>query len=48
MNIIFFFKKSELKNSKHSKFLHPIRFSYKEFNEYDKLKFEDDLIYFLN
>jgi hypothetical protein len=25
--------------------LHPIRFSYKKFNEYDKLKFENDLIY---
>jgi hypothetical protein len=24
-----------------------MRFSYKEFNEYDKLKFENDLIYFL-
>jgi hypothetical protein len=24
---------------KSSKFLHPTRFSYKEFNEYDKLKF---------
>jgi hypothetical protein len=25
-----------------------MRFSYKEFNENDKLKFEDDLIYFLS
>jgi hypothetical protein len=46
-----YFKKinnSDLKISKHSKFLHPIRFSYKEFNENDKLKFGDDLIYFLS
>jgi hypothetical protein len=28
--------------------LQPIRFSYKEFNEDDKLKFRDDLMYFLN
>jgi hypothetical protein len=41
-------KNGDLKNSKHSKFLHSIIFSYKEFNEHDKLKFEDDLIYFLS
>jgi hypothetical protein len=37
-----------LKISKRFKFLHPIRFSYKEFNEHDKLKFRDNLIYFLS
>jgi hypothetical protein len=41
-------KNHDLKNSKRFKFLHPIRFSYKEFNEHDKLKFGDDLIYFLS
>jgi hypothetical protein len=41
-------KNGDLKNSKHSKFLHPTRFSYKGFNEHDKLKFGDDLIYFLS
>jgi sulfur relay (sulfurtransferase) DsrC/TusE family protein len=35
-------------SSKHFKILHHIRFSYKEFNEHDKLKFENDLVYFLN
>jgi hypothetical protein len=38
-------KNGDLKISKRSKFLHPMRFSYKEFNEHDKLKFKDDLIY---
>jgi hypothetical protein len=28
--------------------LHPTRFSYKKFNEHDKLKFGDDLIYFFS
>jgi hypothetical protein len=32
-------EKNDLKNSKHSKFLYPIRFSYEEFNENHKLKF---------
>jgi hypothetical protein len=41
-------KKNDLKNSKYSKFLYPTRFSYKNFNEDDKLKFGHDLIYFLN
>jgi hypothetical protein len=41
-------KKSDLKNSKHFKFLYPIRFQYKEFNEIEKLKFENHLIYFLS
>jgi hypothetical protein len=42
--LIFKIKNGDLKSSKHSKFLHPIS-SYKEFNEYDKLEFRDDLIY---
>jgi hypothetical protein len=41
-------KNGELKNSKNSKILHLTRFSYKEFNEHDKLKFEDYLIYFFS
>jgi hypothetical protein len=41
-------KNGDLNSSKHSKFLHSIRFSYKKFNEDDKLKFGDDLIYFLS
>jgi hypothetical protein len=41
------FKNHNFESSKHSKFLHPTRFSYKKFNEHDKLKFRDDLIYFL-
>jgi hypothetical protein len=45
--IIIIFK-ADLKSSKRSKFLHPMKFSYKEFNENDKLKFEDNLIYFLS
>jgi hypothetical protein len=40
-------QKSDLKNSKHSKFLYPTRFSYVEFNENHKLKFLDFKIYFL-
>jgi hypothetical protein len=40
-------KNHDLKSSKRFKFLHPMRFSYKKFNENDKLKFGDDLIYFL-
>jgi UDP-glucose 6-dehydrogenase len=41
-------KTDDLKNSKHFNFLHSTRFSYKEINEHDKLKFKDDLIYFLS
>jgi hypothetical protein len=41
-------KNDALKNSKYSKFLYLTRFLYKKINEYDKLKFEDDLIYFLS
>jgi hypothetical protein len=50
-------KNNDIENSKYSnfffdrkypKFLHPIRFLYEEFNEHDKLKFEDNLIYFLS
>jgi hypothetical protein len=41
-------KNGDLKSSKRSKVLHPKKFLYKEFNEYDKLKFGDDLIYFLS
>jgi hypothetical protein len=41
-------KNYDIKSSKHFKFLHPTRFSYKEFNEHDKLKFGDELIYFLS
>jgi hypothetical protein len=33
-------KNGDLKISKRSKFLHPTRFSYKEFNEHDKLYIE--------
>jgi hypothetical protein len=29
-------------------FLYSIRFSYEEFNDYDKLKFKDNFIYFLS
>jgi hypothetical protein len=35
-------KNGDLKSAKHSKFLHHTRFSYKEFNEHDKLKFGND------
>jgi hypothetical protein len=38
----------DLENSKYLKFLHPIRFSYKEFNEHDKSKFKNNLIYFVS
>jgi hypothetical protein len=41
-------KNDDLKNSKHSKYLYPIRFSYKKINEDDKLKFEHYLMYFLS
>jgi hypothetical protein len=41
-------KNGDLEISKHSKFFHPIRFSYKEFNKHDKLKFGDDFMYFLS
>jgi ABC-type uncharacterized transport system ATPase subunit len=41
-------KNNNLKNSKHLKFLHPIRFLYEERNKYDKSKFKDDLMYFLS
>jgi hypothetical protein len=41
-------KKSDLENSKHSKFLYPIRFQYEKFNENDKSKFGNHLIYFLS
>jgi hypothetical protein len=41
-------KNNNLKNLKHLKFLYLIRFSYEEFNEYNKLKFKNDLICFLN
>jgi hypothetical protein len=41
-------KNSDLKNSKCSKFLHTTRFSYTKFNEHDKLKFGDDLIYIVH
>jgi hypothetical protein len=37
-------KNNDLKHSKQSKFLHPLRFSYKEFSENDKLKFGDNLM----
>jgi hypothetical protein len=39
-------KNGDLESSKHFKFLHLTRFSYKKFNERDKLKFGDDLMYF--
>jgi hypothetical protein len=35
-----------VENLKHLKFLYPIRFQYEKFNESDKSKFEDHLIYF--
>jgi hypothetical protein len=38
----------ELETSKISKFLHLKRFLYEKFNEHDKSKFKDDLIYFLS
>jgi hypothetical protein len=41
-------KNDDFKRLKHSKFLHLTRFSYKEYNEYDKLKSGNDLIYFLS
>jgi hypothetical protein len=41
-------KKSDLENSKHPQFLYPIRFQYEKFNESDKSKFENHLIYFLS
>jgi hypothetical protein len=40
--------KSDLENSKHPNFLHPIRFQYEKFNESDKSKLGDNLIYFLS
>jgi hypothetical protein len=50
LNILLFFrvdfqklKNKDLKNLKHFKFWHPTRFSYEEFNEHDKSKFERSL-----
>jgi hypothetical protein len=37
----------DLENSKQLKFLYPTRFSYEKFNEHNKLKFGDDLMYLL-
>jgi hypothetical protein len=37
-------RNSDSENSKHPKFLYPIRFLYKKFNEHDKSKFIHDLI----
>jgi hypothetical protein len=39
---------SDLENSKHPKILYPARFQYEKFNESEKSKFGDDLIYFLS
>jgi hypothetical protein len=39
---------SELENSKYPKVLYPIIFQYENFNESEKSKFGDDLIYFLS
>jgi hypothetical protein len=41
-------KKNDLENSKHLKFLYPVRFQYEEFNEIDKSKFKNYLLYFLS
>jgi hypothetical protein len=41
-------EKSDLESSKHSKILYPTRFQYEKFNESEKSKFRDDLIYFLS
>jgi hypothetical protein len=41
-------KNDKLENSKYFKFLYPIKFSYEKFNEYDRLKFKNDLIYFFS
>jgi hypothetical protein len=38
--------KQWLRKLKAPKFLYPIRCSYEEFNEYDKLKFKNNLIIF--
>jgi hypothetical protein len=38
-------KNNNLNFLKHSKFLYLIRFSYEEFNEYNKLKFKNNLVY---
>jgi hypothetical protein len=42
------FEKSDLKNSKYLKFWYPIRFQYEEFNEIEKSKFGNHLLYFLS
>jgi hypothetical protein len=47
-NLSILFLKIKNGDLKSSKFLHPTRFSYKIFNKHDKLKFRDDLIYFLS
>jgi hypothetical protein len=39
-------KNDDLENSKHLKFWHSTRLSHEEFNEHDKSKFGDDIIYF--
>jgi hypothetical protein len=41
-------KNYDLKSSKHSKYLYPTRFSYKKFNDHNKLNFEIDLMYFFS
>jgi hypothetical protein len=41
-------EKSDLEKSKHPKFLYSIRFIYEEFNESDKSKFKNYLLYFLS
>jgi hypothetical protein len=35
-----------LEDLEYPNFLEPIRFSYEKFNERDKIKFRDDLLYF--
>jgi hypothetical protein len=44
---VYYFQKlkRDIENLKHLKFLNPIRFQYEEFNESDKSKFGDYLIY---
>jgi hypothetical protein len=44
LELILKIKNYDLQSSKYSKFLHPTRFSYKKFNEHDKLKFGEDLM----
>jgi hypothetical protein len=41
-------KNSELEKLKHPKFLYSIRFSYDKFNEHDKIKFKNNLLYLVS